>query len=420
MHQKASVEEVFMNWQDKSVLITGMCGFVGPYLAEELLKKGAKVYGLIRKRADGSLPKNLVDRGIADEVKLIEGDLTDITSLANSIDVAEPAVVFHLAAQSFIPQSFVNPIETQQINCMGTVNLLEAIRMKNIDPVVVFAGTSEEYGLIISSEEQYETIKKKYGYVFPKPMTIPELPINETNPLRPMSPYAVSKVHGEYLMRNYWRSYGMKTIISRAFNHEGGGRGLMFVTSVITNQVMKLKFKEVDKIIIGNVNAFRDWSHVTDVVNGYILIAEKGRYGDVYNQGSMRTNSVLSYILLSLEVAGWKIKKIETVNGDKIVENPTEIDGSPVFGVKFEKTKIDNLLLKKENEYNIEDKGIVVDTNKGDILIEFNASRFRPAEVPLLFSDTSKIQQLGFKIEHGLKDVIKNQLNYFLKKENRL
>lgn len=392
-----------MSWQDKNVLITGISGFVGSYLADELLKKGANVYGLFRKRADGTRPKNLVDRGVVEKVNLIEGDLTDITSLANALDESQPDVIFHLAAQSFVPRSFINPVETQQINCLGTANLLEAVRVKDYDPVIVFAGTSEEYSLVISSEEQYERARQKYGVIFPEPEKIPELPIKETNPLRPMSPYAVSKVYGDYLMRNYHYSYGLKTIVSRAFNHEGAGRGLMFVTSVITNQVMKLKFGETDKIVIGNVNAFRDWSHIKDIVNGYLLLAEKGRYGDVYNQGSMRTNSVLSYILLSLEEAGWEVRGIETLNGEKVVENPTEIDNSEMFGVKFEKTKVDRMILDGEMEYTIEDKGITVHTDNGKLLVEFDPKRFRPAEVPILLSDTNKIQKMGFEVRHGAK-----------------
>ena len=94
-----------------------------------------------------------------------------------------------------------------------------------------------------------------------------------------MSPYAVSKVYGDYLMRNYYHSYGLETVVSRAFNHEGAGRGLMFVTSVITNQIMKLKLGETNKITIGNINAFRDWSHVLDIINGYMLLADEGKVG---------------------------------------------------------------------------------------------------------------------------------------------
>jgi len=409
-----------MNWKNKNILITGVGGFAGSYLAEELLNQKANVYGLIRRRADGTKAKNLIDHGIENRVKTIEGDLTEITSLANALDISQPDYIFHLAAQSFVPRSFENSLETQMINCIGTANLLDATRIKDQGSKVVFAGSSEEYGLVISSKEHYKHAKKEYGTIFPEPVEIPEVPIKETNPLRPMSPYAVSKVYGYHLMQNYYHAYGLDTVVSRAFNHEGAGRGLMFVTSVITNQIMKLKFDEVDKITIGNLNAFRDWSHVKDIVKGYITLAENGKSGEVYNQGSMRTNSVLSYILLGLKEAGWDITKIETFNGEKLIENPTEVDESAVFGVKFNKTLVDTMILEGELEYTLEDRGIKVHTDKGTVPIEFNPGRFRPAEVPILFADTEKIQRIGAKIEHSLNDIIKDQLNYFLKKENRL
>jgi len=417
---KSIVRGDLVNWEDKNVLITGISGFAGSYLAKYLVEQGANVFGLAKRRADGSIPKNLIDKGIVNNITLVEGDLTDISGIAFTLDKSEPDAIFHLAAQSFVPRSFTHPLESLETNTMGTANLLEAVRVKDLDPVIVFAGSSEEYGLVISSEKQYERVRQKYGVIFPEPERIPELPINEKNPLRPMSPYAVSKVHGEYLMRNYYHVYGMKTIVSRGFNHEGAGRGIMFVTSQITCQVMKLKFGETDKIVIGNVNAFRDWSHVIDIVKGYCLLAEKEKYGEVYNQGSMRTNSVLSYILLSLEQAGWKVEKIETMNNGKTVKDPTEIDKSEFFGVKFEKTKVDRMLLEEEIEFTIEDKGIWVSTDEGKVPIEFNPERFRPAEVPILLSDTRKIQDIGFNVEYKLEDVIKDQLNYFIKKENRI
>ena len=273
-----------MKWEGKRVLITGISGFVGSYLARYLLDQGAIVHGLIRRRADGTKSKNIDD--IKANVKLIEGDITDITSLAFALDQSTPDIIFHLASQSFIPRSFTHRLETLQVNTMGTANLLEAIRLKDLDPVIVFAGSSEEYGLALSSEKQYEIAKKKYGVIYPEPEEVSELPINEKNPLRPMSPYAVSKVHGEFLVRNYHYCYGMKTVVSRGFNQEGAGRGIMFVTSVITDQVMKLKLGEADRIVIGNVNVFRDWSHVMDVVRGYCLLVEEGKFEFV--PGSLR------------------------------------------------------------------------------------------------------------------------------------
>ena len=404
-----------MSWNDKNVLITGADGFVGSYLAEELLKNGSNVYGLIQRGTGDLYSKNLTDHGLENDLKLIEGDLTDITSLANALDESEPDYVFHLAAQSFVPASFQNPLATQMINGIGTANLLDAIRIKEYNPKIIFAGSSEEYGLIITSKEQYAHVKSQYKNIFPEPEEIPELPIKETNPLRPMSPYATSKVYGDFLMRNYFNSFGLNTIVSRAFNHEGAGRGLMFVTSVITDQVAKLKSGQIDRIKIGNLNSFKDWSHVKDIIMGYMKLALNGKSGDVYNQGAMRTNSVLSYILLSLEQAGYNINMIETFNGEKKVSNPTEIDTNPIFGVKFDKTLVDRKMLEEDLEYSITDKGINVLTDQGKIAVEFNPDRFRPAEVPIMLADTRKIQKIGAKTEYSIKDIINDQLNYFNK-----
>ena len=157
-----------------------------------------------------------------------------------------------------------------------------------------------------------------------------------------------------------------------------------------------------------------------DVVRGYWLLAEKGEKGGVYNQGSQRANSVLSYILLGLEKANYTIERIETQNGDKEVVNPTEKDDTKMFGIKFEKTAVDKIILNNELEYTLADKGLNIYTDKGKVLVEFDQKRFRPAEVPILMSDTRKIQKIGFKIEHKLKDIIGAQLNYFIDRNNRV
>ena len=403
-----------MALKDKNVFITGVSGFTGSHLAKYLLNEGNNVFGLVRRKADGSLPQNLIYLGIDKQVKLLEGDICDISGIAFALDQAKPDVIFHHAAQSFIPRSFSHPWETTETNSLGTVNLLEAVRAKDLAPTIVFAGSREEYGLVIISQRQYREVLNKYGTVFPEPERIPEVPITETNSLRPMSPYAVSKVFGDYIMRNYHSSYGMKTIVSRACNHEGPGRGKMFVTSVITSQVMQLKRGEIDRIIIGNVNAFRDWSHINDIVKGYCLLAEQGRPGEVYNQGSQRTNSVLSYLLLALESAGYTVSKIQTVKGNKVVHNPSELDDSQIFGLSFEKTRVDKLMLEGELEFYSSDMGIIVTTDKSEVTIEFDPERFRPAEVPILLCNTSRIRKLDFQINHSLKDIINDQLNYYL------
>ena len=412
-----------MNWNEKNILITGANGFVGSYLAKELLEKGSDVYGFIRPEDMVAMEKNLIDKGIKDKLKMMEGDLGDISSLASALDQSQPDVIFHLAAQSSVEFSFKRPLDTQDINTIGTANLLEAVRIKDVDAKIVFAGSSEVYGMVISSQDQYQRALDSGKTIFPEPEKIPELPISESNPLRPMSPYAVSKVSGDFLMQNYHHSYGLDTVVSRAFNHEGAGRGMMFVTSIITNQIMKLKHQETDRITIGNLNACRDWSHVTDIIQGYQVLASKGRGGEVYNQGSMRTNSVLSYILLGLERAGWDINQIETIKGDeqtKTINNPTEIDDDPIFGVKFDKTRVDQMILENQLEYTIQDKGIRVTTDQGPLTIEFNPDRFRPSEIPLLLCDNQKIQKIGARIEYSLSDVIQDQLDYFNQKENRV
>jgi len=408
-----------LDLKNKNVLITGISGFVGSRMARRLADGGANVFGLLRRRADGRMPHNIKRLGLGEEVRLVEGDLESISSIGSAITTSEPDVIFHLAAQSFVPRSFVDPNETMLCNCWGTSNLLEAIRLKGESPVVVFAGSSEEYGLVISSQEQYKSAIERYGTIFPVPERIPEVPITETNPLRPMSPYAVSKVYGDYLMRNYWYSYGIPTVISRAFNHEGAGRGNMFVTSVVTNQVMKLKLGESDSIIIGNVNAFRDWSHVDDIIDGYLLLTDKGKYGDVYNQGSMRTNSVLSYLLMSLEEAGYPVSRIETFKGEKAVAEPNEPDRTPIFGLDFDKTKIDGMLLRRELEFAVEDGGLIAHAGDRKIRIAFDAERFRPAEVPILISDTKKIEALGFKRRYTVRDIIRDQLDHYLAEQER-
>ncbi|MCK4402212.1 MAG: GDP-mannose 4,6-dehydratase [Dehalococcoidia bacterium] len=409
-------------FSNKRTLITGISGFVGSQLAKYLLDNGNEVFGLLRRRADGSTPKNLVNERIYDQIHVIEGDILDISNIGSALEVAKPDIVFHLAAQSFIPSSFENPLAILMTNSLGTANLLESIRLKNLDPIVVFAGSSEEYGLAFSSQLQYSRALKKYGCIVPSPARMPELPISEENPLRPQSPYAISKVQGDYLMRGYHNIYGLKAIVSRSFNTEGAGRGSMFVTSAIAKQVMRLKLGESNKILIGNVNALRDWSHIDDIVRGYCLLAEKGDAGEVYNQGSIRTNAVLSYILLALQNAGWDVEKIETMNETdrKTVLDPLQRKDGEIFGLRFEKTKVDELLLTDELEFALEDKGIWVYTDKGEIPIEFDPGKFRPAEVPILLSDTRKIQQLGFKVTHKLEDIIKDQLNFYLKPSERI
>lgn len=151
------------------------------------------------------------------------------------------------------------------------------------------------------NEIHYNLMRTKYGEksIEPNPLSFPELPIDENNVLRPMSPYATSKVFGDYAARNYNISYGIDTVISRAFNHEGAGRGKNFVTSSIVKQIVSIYLEETTDLKIGDVTSFLpfgDWSHIEDIVNGYVLLADRADPRSVYVQGSMRTNSVLSML----------------------------------------------------------------------------------------------------------------------------
>jgi GDPmannose 4,6-dehydratase len=400
------------DFKGKRVLITGAGGFVGSYLARRLLDNNAQVFGLVRNKKTEATTGEEKKQDGTDRPACITGDIEDYGSLERAIQSSEPDYVFHLAAQSYVPQSVSDPLETARINCLGTNNLLEAIRNGGCDPVVIFAGSPEEYGLVFSSYEQYERLKEKYGSIFPEP-DIPEIPIKETNPLRPMSPYAVSKVFGDHLMRSYFHTYGVKTVVSRAFNHEGAGRGLRFVTSVITRQVANLSKDGGSSIVIGNVNSFRDWSHVNDVVRGYTILADRGKYGDVYNQGTMKTISVLSYLLMSIEKAGYRVRSIEAFQGGKKVLEPLAPDTTPMFGIAFEKTKIDQILLSGELEYTLQDEGILVRTDRATIPVRFDTTRFRPSEVPILLADIRKIREIGFTPQCTVEDIIRDQLAYF-------
>ncbi|RLE61008.1 MAG: GDP-mannose 4,6 dehydratase [Thermoprotei archaeon] len=396
--------------------ITGISGFVGPHLAERLLELGYEVYGLVRRRANFSIPQRLVETGLANKVKLIEGDVMDLTNLISAIKNVEPNLVYHLAAQTFVPKSFKDPLETFMINSLGTQNILEAIRISDVDCRVVYAGSSEEYGLQFISEEHYRRLIQKYGVINPEPTRIPELPIDENNPLRPVSPYAVSKVHGDYLFRIYYYDYGLKTVVSRAFNHEGPGRGANFVTSTIVIQCLKLVEGARNHVDIGDVNVHRDWSHVLDIIDGYVLIGEKGRAGGVYVQGSMRTNSVLTFLLLTLRELGYEVLEVEAIRGGKRVKDPLEMDYSECFGIRFEKSKIDRLILNGELRYELSDKGLNIRTDKGVVKVIFDPKRFRPVDVPVLLSNPSKAMTLGFNVRRKLSDVVRDLIRYWRNK----
>ncbi|MHB8731305.1 MAG: GDP-mannose 4,6-dehydratase [bacterium] len=406
-------------WSGKRVLVTGVSGFVGPYLARELLEQGAEVHGTLRPRADRSLSRGLLDRAVGRSVRLHEGALEEVAGLLRIADEVRPDVVFHLGAQSFVKMSFDSPLTFARDNCMGTANLLEAVRLRAPQATVVFAGSSEQYGLVFANADQYAAACKKYGGVFPAPERLPELPIRETNPMRPMSPYGASKVYGDYLVRNYACSFGVRGIVSRAFNHEGAGRGITFVTSQMAYQAVRFALGEADRIHLGDVNSFRDWSHVRDIVRGYLLLAERGQPGEVYNQGSMRTNSVLSYMLLALEEVGWPVRGLRTLRGTKSVDRPAEMRRLGLWGLEFDATRVDELMLTEGLSFALEDEGLLIATSRGDVRVVFDPERYRPSEVPILLSDASRGRSLGFESRAGLRDIVRDQVEYYRDAQHR-
>jgi GDPmannose 4,6-dehydratase len=403
----------------RRILITGISGFVGPYLASSLLDSGNEVIGLLPRRADGVKPRRLIETGILSSVRLIYGDIADLTSILSVIDETRPDWIFHLAAQSYVPQSFKDPLGTFRVNCLGTQNILEAVRLKNLPTRIIFAGSSEEYGIQFRDFDHFQRMKKKYGIIEPMPKSFPEVPINEEGSLRPMSPYATSKVFGDYSFRNYHCTYGLDTLVSRAFNHEGAGRGESFVTSTIVRQVIAMHLGNSHVLNIGDVQSFRDWSHVQDIVDGYVLLAERAEPGSIHVQGSMRSSSVLSYILYTISTLGYDIHEIHNIRGEKAVREPLSEAIVNIGGIKLRSNIVDQALLSNELSYDLSDEGIIIETNKRRFPIKLDPERYRPSDVPILLANIEKIKRLGFNPKRELVSIIKDQINYYLNPEHR-
>jgi GDP-4-dehydro-6-deoxy-D-mannose reductase len=267
------------------VLITGITGFVGSHMAEYALFKGAQVFGSNRWR---SKTENI--EHLRSKVTFIESDLRDVSSVRALLEISVPDYVVHLAAQSFVGVSWHAPAETLTTNNISQVNLLEALRGLKMSPRFLAAGSSEEYGLVLDDE----------------------LPIRETNPLRPLSPYAVSKVTQDMMAYQYFKSYGLPIIRTRAFNHEGPRRGDVFVTSNFARQVAEIEAGLREPVVyVGDLTPRRDYSDVRDIVRGYWLLLERGEPGEVYNLCSGRTwsiQAVLDFVLSLSTVKGIAVK----------------------------------------------------------------------------------------------------------------
>src|SRR5713226_10206245 len=279
---------------------------VGSHLAEYLLAEhpDVAVYGTFRWR---SRMENLEPLRRAQKVDIVEGrysdgqglrddkkkgrltllhcELTDAGSVEHLIAAVQPERIFHLAAQSFVQSSFDEPAATLRINIESQLNLLESIRRHDTQIRMHIAGSSEEYGLVHPDE----------------------VPMKETNPLRPLSPYAVSKVAQDKLAYQYFKSYGLHLVVTRGFNHTGPRRGIIFSTSTIARQIALIEAGQREPVIYhGDLTSKRDWTDVRDMVRAYWLALERGEAGAAYNVGPGRTWAIGE--MLSMQLANSTVK----------------------------------------------------------------------------------------------------------------
>lgn len=265
------------------VLITGVTGFVGSHLADYLVARGdVEVFGTHRWRSRMDNVEHLRSR-----VTLVECDLRDAGGVRRMLHAIRPDRIFHLAAQSYVPTSWASPVETLACNLTCQLNLLEVIRESGLSTRVHVAGSSEEYGLVHKDE----------------------VPIREENPLRPLSPYAVSKVGQDYLAYQYWMSHRVHAVRTRGFNHTGPRRGEVFVTSNFARQIAEIERGRREAVVwVGNLDALRDFTDVRDMVRAYWLALDRGEPGEVYNICSGRAYTIRNVLEILLSLAHARVE----------------------------------------------------------------------------------------------------------------
>lgn len=280
----------------KKALITGITGFVGSHMAELLLSEKVEVYGIQRWR---SKTENI--EHIKDKIQFEEADLLDAHSLYTVIDKIKPNYIFHLAAQSFVQSSWASPTQTLEVNITGSAHLFEAVRKTGLPVAIQIACSSEEYGKVLPDE----------------------VPIKETNPLRPLSPYAVSKLAMDYLGYQYHESYGMNIIRTRGFNHTGPRRGDVFAESSFAKQIAEIeKGKREPVVHVGNLDAIRDYTDVRDMVKAYYLAVQKCKPGEEYNIATGTGRKIKDVLDLLLSMSKVKIK----IQPDKDRMRPSDVE----------------------------------------------------------------------------------------------
>ena len=290
----------------KRVLITGVAGFVGSHLAENIIEHfpATIVHGTCR-------PKGSTDniRQILDKISLHEIDITDAASTHRIVDTIRPEVIYHLAAQSYVRTSWESPEATLSTNIIGQANLLEAVRSMaddNYSPTVVVVGTSEEYGYVDGAES----------------------PLTENAPLRPLSPYAVSKIGQDFLGFQYFQTYGLNIIRLRAFNHTGPRRPTAFGDSKLAHTIAMIERGIAEPVVAyRDLTAVRDFTDVRDVVKAYVLASKRCAAGEVYNVCSGQGVSIKQ--IFDVLLACSKVRDIELVPDPS---GPRPTDGGVVIG----------------------------------------------------------------------------------------
>ena len=309
------------------ILITGITGFVGSHLAEYILglKEGHAIYGLCRWR---SPRENLAN--VYDKIDLVEADLCDLSALVRHLEAIRPEIIFHLAAQSYVLTSFNAPIQTLWSNVVGTANLLEAVRITEQDPVIHVCSSSEVYGQV--GEE--------------------DVPIRETCPLRPASPYAVSKVGEDMIAFQYWTSHSVRTIRTRMFTHTGPRRGDVFALSFFAKQVAAAEKGMKEPVIqVGNLKSVRTFCDVRDAVRAYWMLVHLCEPGEVYNIGGSRTMTIGEALAMLLSLSDMKFEIREEASlfrpSDVTLQIPCTEKFHAITGwvpeIPFEKTLSDML-----------------------------------------------------------------------------
>ncbi len=284
----------------KRALITGITGQDGAYLAELLLDKGYEVHGLVRRSSTADVNDHRLRwLGIDDQVRLVDGDLTDLSGLIRIMRDIEPDEVYNLAAQSFVKSSWQQPLLTGTVTGLGVANILEAVRVVSPSSRFYQASSSEMYGLV------QEPIQ------------------SETTPFYPRSPYAAAKLYGHWMTVNYRESFGLHASSGILFNHESPLRGIEFVTRKVTDSVARIKFGHKRELRLGNIDAKRDWGHSRDYVRAMWLMLQQDVAGD-YVVATGRAVTVRDMCHIAFDHAGLSMEEHLVIDPDLF--RPAEVD----------------------------------------------------------------------------------------------